>query len=274
MRSVDILPLRPNGPDVGIDYAGQFSAALLAPESTVPTLVTGPRGKRAGGRYNVYRNNVTVSLIDALASIFPAVERITGSDFFRAMARFHVRETPPTSPLLFEYGRAFPDFIDRYDYAADMPWLSDVARMERLWLDSYHAADAAALQAETLSNVPPEKLGALVFTPHPAARLISSAHPVVTIFAANRSAGPVGRVENRPEDGLITRFDDEVTVRLLPLGDFVFLEALLGGKSLATAADAALSAEPAFDLSGAIGGMIAAGAFSHAETEISDVEPA
>ena len=29
------------------------------------------------------------------------------------MARFHVRATPPTSPLLFEYGRDFPDFIER-----------------------------------------------------------------------------------------------------------------------------------------------------------------
>jgi putative DNA-binding protein len=38
--------------------------------------------------YNVYRNNVTVSLIDALVAIYPAVQRITGGDFFRAMARF------------------------------------------------------------------------------------------------------------------------------------------------------------------------------------------
>ena len=43
--------------------------------------------------------------------------RITGEDFFRAMARFHVRATPPTSPLLFEYGRDFPDFIESYEYA-------------------------------------------------------------------------------------------------------------------------------------------------------------
>ena len=270
MRSADILPLYPNG----IDYAGPFSAALLAPDSPAPTLVTGPRGKRAEIRYNVYRNNVTVSLIGALSSIFPATERITGPDFFRAMARFHVRETPPTSRLLFEYGRAFPDFIDRYEHAADMPWLSDVARIERLWLDSYHAADAPTLKAETLSSVPPERLGALVFTPHPATRLISSVHPAVTIFAANRRADPVGRVEDRPEDGLITRVDDEVTVHLLPPGNLVFLKALLDGENLADAAGAALAVEPAFDLSGAIGGMIAAGAFSHAETEISDVEPA
>ena len=90
--------------------------------------------------------------------MFPATRRITGPDFFRAMARFHVRATPPTSPLLFEYGRDFPDFIERLRACAAMPWLADVARIERAWLDAYHAADAAPLAAEALASVPPERL--------------------------------------------------------------------------------------------------------------------
>ena len=72
------------------------------------------------------------------------MQRITGVEFFRAMARFHIRETPPASPLLFEYGRDFPAFIERYEYAQGMPWLADVARIERAWLDAYHAADVSA----------------------------------------------------------------------------------------------------------------------------------
>ena len=129
-------------------YAAAFAAALLDPDHATPSAVAGPKGKAATKRYNVYRNNVTVSLIDALADVFPATQRITGVDFFRAMARFHVRATPPTSPLLFEYGRDFPDFIERYEYAQPMPWLADVARIERAWLDAYHAADAEPLDAQ------------------------------------------------------------------------------------------------------------------------------
>ena len=89
-------------------YADDFVPALLDPERNVPAAVCGPNGKAARKRYNVYRNNVTVSLINTLAAVFPATQRITGVDFFRAMARFHVRATPPTSPLLFEYGREQP----------------------------------------------------------------------------------------------------------------------------------------------------------------------
>src|SRR5262245_8892967 len=121
-------------------YAAAFASALLDPAREVPSVVTGPNGKAAAKRYNVYRNNVTVSLIDALAAIYPAVQRITGDDFFRAMVRCHIRATPPTSPLLSKYGRDFPAFIERYEYAQSLPWLADVARLERAWLDAYHAA--------------------------------------------------------------------------------------------------------------------------------------
>ena len=76
-------------------YAAVFATALLDPDRAPPSAVVGPNGKTARKRYNVYRNNVTVSLINALAAVFPATQRITGPDFFRAMARFHVRATPP-----------------------------------------------------------------------------------------------------------------------------------------------------------------------------------
>jgi Putative DNA-binding domain len=136
-------------------YAAAFARALLDPDVATPTVVAGPKSKAAVKRYNVYRNNVTVSLINALAAAFPATLRITGVDFFRAMARFYVRATPPTSPLLFEYGQDFPDFIERYEYAQSVPWLADVARIERAWLDAYHAADVQPLRPHELAAIPP-----------------------------------------------------------------------------------------------------------------------
>ena len=144
--------------DGRLSFAAAFSPALLDPQSETPTVVTGPNEKAAVKRYNVYRNNVTVSLINALAAIFPATQRITGVEFFRAMARFHIRATPPTSPLLFEYGRDFPGFIERYEYAQSMPWLADTARLERAWLDAYHAADMETLTPQALAGVPSDRI--------------------------------------------------------------------------------------------------------------------
>jgi hypothetical protein len=246
-------------------YGAGFVPPLLDPDLATPASVAGPNGKAARKRYNVYRNNVTVSLIDALATVFPATMRITGEDFFRAMARFHVRETPPTSPLLSEYGRDFPDFIARYEHAQSMPWLADVARIERAWLDAYHAADADALNPETLGTIPPEQLGETVFDPHPAARIVRSRFPAVTIFSMNKSDGPVGKIETtKPEDALITRPAFDVMVRRVPPGGAVFLSTLLAGEPLGAAAEAALADHSDFDLTANLTGMLQAGVFTNA----------
>ena len=246
----------------GAAYSAAFSAALLDPGRETPALVSGPAGKAAEKRYNVYRNNVTVSLIDALAAVYPAVQRITGVDFFRAMARFHIRETPPTSPLLFEYGRDFPAFIERYEYAQGMPWLADTARIERAWLDAYHAADESALTASDLASFPPERLADLVFTAHPAARVLRSGFAAVTIFAANRAADPVEAIDaSRAEDGLITRPELDVIVRRLAPGEAEFLSALIAGRPLGEAAGAALEANRGFDIGAGVTTLIESGAF-------------
>lgn len=250
-------------PPEPVSFAAAFAPALLDPMRAAPPVVTGPNGRAARKRYDVYRNNVTVSLIDALAAIYPAVQRITGIDFFRAMARFHVRENPPTSPLLFEYGRGFPDFIAQYEHAQIMPWLADVARIERAWLDAYHAHDAAPLAPAQLAAIAPERLGDLVFTPHPATRIVRSQFSAVTIFAANRDTSPVGRIDaSTPEDALITRAEFDVVVRHLPPGGAVFATSLMSGRPLGEAAAIGLDAAADFDIATNIAGLIEAGAFT------------
>jgi hypothetical protein len=247
----------------GLDYPAAFVPGLLDAAQVTPVFVAGPNGKAADKRFNVYRNNVTVSLIDALAAVYPATMRIVGETFFRAMARFHVRATPPTSPLLFEYGRDFPDFIERYEYAQSMPWLADVARVERAWLDAYHAADAAVLQPDVLASIPPERLGDVVFEAHPATHIVCSAYPAVTIFSANRATDPVARIEaTAAESALITRPMLEVEVRRLPAGADAFLAHLVAGEPLGKAAAMACARCPEFDLATAIGTMLAAAAFT------------
>ena len=244
-------------------FADRFATGLTDPTCPTPSGITGPRGKGAVKRYNVYRNNVTVSLIEALVAIYPAVQRITGTEFFRAMARFHVRATPPTSPLLFEYGRDFPAFIENYEYAQDMPWLADVARIERAWLDAYHAADGLALPAATLGQVPADCLGDIVFRVHPATRIVRSAYPALAIFAMNRGDGPVTSLKSSAaEDALITRPDMEVDVRLLPPGHATFLVSLIGGATLAEATSKAFDETSSFDLPSSIAGMVEAGVFT------------
>ncbi|MGH6886981.1 MAG: DUF2063 domain-containing protein, partial [Geminicoccales bacterium] len=140
---------------------------------------------------------------------------------------------------------------------------ADVARIERAWLDAYHAADTEPLLPQALASVAAERLADLVLLPHPATRIVRSRFPAVTIFAANRSDKPVGRIEARePEDALVTRPRLEVVVRRLPPGGADFLARLVGGEALGAAAAAALARCPRFDLPANIAGAIEAGAFA------------
>lgn len=250
------------------EYAPTFCAGLLNPNRALPTDVVAHPGQNPQTRYNVYRNNVTVSLIDALAAIYPAVQRITGVEFFRAMARFHVRACPPSSPLLFDYGRDFPAFIESYPYAQNLPWLADTARIERAWLDAYHAADAPVLQAQDLVRVPEPALNGLRLHAHPATRLVQSPYPAVAIFAMNKQDGPVSTLtSSEAQNALVTRPDEDVIVSNLSAAAAAFLCALLDGLPLGDAAATAFDTAPDFDLSASLAAMITAGAFTTIQME-------
>lgn len=240
-----------------------FAAALLDPDRDTPKGLVTPDGQPAGKRFGIYRNNVTVSLVNALSEVFPTVQNLVGEDFFRAMARLYVQDNPPTSRLLFEYGASFPAFLEQFEPAADLPFLSDVARLERLWLDSFHAADAAPLDGSILQRVAPEQLAALTFLKNPATRLFRGQHAAVTIMARDRAGEPLDGLDPFvAEDGLVTRPAYDPEIRHLPNGGADFIEWLMEGRTLGEAAGAALSADPHFNLPAAISAIIQAGAFS------------
>jgi hypothetical protein len=55
-----------------------FAAALLDPDMRVPRGLVGPDREPSVKRFNVYRNNDVVGLVETLKAAFPAVHRIVG----------------------------------------------------------------------------------------------------------------------------------------------------------------------------------------------------
>jgi hypothetical protein len=249
----------------------RFAAALMAPDSPLPDGLSSWNSRQPKARYDVYRNNVMMSLRRALASRFPAAERIVGEDFFAAMADSFIRAHPPRSPLLFLYGDDLPDFAAGFPPAQSVPYLADVIRLEIARGRAYHAADAAPLDPARLAEVAPETLSGLRFALHPSASIIRSPFPLVTIWAMNAGEMPAGWIADwSPQDALVLRPHMTVEVLRLPPGGAVFLEALADGETLTTAAEAAMAADAAFDLTAILAGALGAGAFSAIITEQGD----
>lgn len=214
-------------------------------------------------RYGVYRNNVAASLTAAIASRFPAAESIVGPDFFRAMARAFVAAHPPRSPVLLAYGDEFPDFVAAFAPARELVYLPDVMRLEIARGRAYHATDIPPLDPTAFATIDPARLGALVFTPHPALSIISSPYPMVTIWAMNAGERMLAPIDVwRDEHALVAR--PHLTVEVTPLspGGAVFFHRLTAGAALASAAESAVSGHADFDLSDNLAVLLRSGAFA------------
>ncbi len=209
-----------------------FRTALLDPESAVPEGVQNPDGRPATKRFNVYRNNVAVSLTEALEAAFPVVRALVGDAFFKAMAGVYLRAHPPSSPLMMFYGETMPDFLTGFAPARSVPYLPDMARLELALRQSYHAADTVPLTPEALSRIAPDDLPRLILSFAPTVRLVSSRYPLCSLWRANTTGGKPSRMA---EPALVTRpeFDPVVDVLSLPQADV--LRALMAGETLGSA---------------------------------------
>jgi Putative DNA-binding domain len=235
-----------------------FAAGLLDPQLPVPRLVKGQIARR----YAVYRNNVTVGLIRALEANFPVVRRLLGEAYFAGFARDFAQSRPPQSPLMFVYGEDFPQVLERAEDLASYPYLADVARLEILWRESYHAADASPLAADALGSIDPEILFDCQLKAHPAARLIASRFAIHSIFAANNADGEKHLVDpTEPQCALVTRRHFDVTLHAISPDQFGFFDTLMNGDSLGDAVDRAATIESNFDLSGTLALMLQSCAF-------------
>lgn len=232
-----------------------FRAALLDPSRPHPPGLTDPKGRPAGRRFDVYRNNVTVSLVEALKTAFPVLRKLVGEDFFSAMALEHVRAHPPRSPLLMLYGSDMPGFLTRFPPVAHLPYLPDMARLELALRESYHAADSTPVAPDRLAAIAPEALPRTRLRLAPALRLVRSDWPIHAIWMANmRDALPPKTAI--AQDVLILRPEFDPEPHLLPQGAAPFIASLASGQTIG----AALDASEDFDLDATFALLVGGGA--------------
>jgi hypothetical protein len=225
-----------------------FLSALLEPDAARPEGLTDGFGRPAGRRFDVYRNNVAVSLTEALETAFPVVRKLVGADNFKLLAAAFLRKHPPTSPLMMFYGGEMPEFLSAFGPTKSTGYLPDVARLELLIRESYHAEDAAPIAPASLQALSPDELTSTKLLLSPAIRLLQSRWPVFAIWRFNMESG-APKPEMAAEDVLIVRPDMDPLPRLLPPGAATFITTLSAGETFGSAMDNAARHHKTFDLS-------------------------
>jgi len=236
-----------------------FASAILDADLPAPMGLVDPQGRPAVKRFDVYRNNVALSLTEALEMTFPVLQKLVGAEFFAAMAGQFLRAHPPRSPLLMRYGEDMPEFLEGFEPTQTLGYLADVARLELGVVASYHAADSVAFDGAILAELAPDDLMAMQLHVAPTARMIRSVWPIHDIWIANtqNESHPIGEVGQAV---LICRPEFDPTVHLMPPGVPTFLQALLDGQFFGSALQEATLKSPGFDLTQALSLLLGGGA--------------
>ncbi len=219
----------------------QFSEALTRADTAPPALPALPHGVvRYDGapdhkRFNVYRNNHIMSLINNLRDGFPVVVSLVGDEFFDAMAKIYAQNHPPTSPVMVFYGTDFADFIRGFSPADSLPYLGDVAMLEFAQRQALHASDAPFLPPTEYPSDAEKLLGARVEF-HPSLRLVESQYPLFDIWQAHLNDGDHS-IGAKAQSIALIRQQDAVVHHPLDEDGLAFFEALASGYSFAEVAE-------------------------------------
>ena len=236
----------------------RFHRALRQPDEPIPEGLNGTDGAPAGRRFNVYRNNVATSLMDALTSGFPVIAKLIGTENFRNLARDYQWNNPPTSPLMMHYGESFPEFLESHPALAGLPYLGGVARLEYAIRRSYHAADTPKFDAALLED--DRLLNARIVLAN-SVELVTSPFPIFSLWRFNTQPG-APKPTAKPECVAIFRPEFDPEPEEISLADMILLSSLKAGETLHEALGKAQDANPDHDFGRILGRMLAGNAIA------------
>ena len=229
-----------------LEFQRDFAAAIGAP---------------AEGPMRVYRNTVLSGCVDALRANYPVVAQVLGDEMFEAVAAEHASQCPPQKPVLALYGACFPDWAEGQPWVRDLRYVPDVARIERLHVESLFAADAEPLQMSMLAGV--DDWQGLHLPLHPGTRFDWLTSPATSIWLAHRD-GFEGALELdwHAEGVLFTRPALEIEPIRLCRAGHRFLFGIRLGESAGAAAVAAVNLYPETDIGSLFSSLVNCGAFA------------
>lgn len=220
------------------------------PDRLDPALFAGPPDRVLLG-LKAHANTISYARIVALEETFPLTRLHLGDATFNALAREFVETATAKASDSNRIGLGFPDFLTD-------PAIRELAQIEWVWLESYHAAEATTLTFGDLAALDEAALLALAVAPHPSARTVEISTPIASALHELSRLQPVAILCVRPD----------AEVRLVPLDAVqlaVFAESVQNNASLGNLLAVALEQageraplEPILHLIGA-GALVKAG---------------
>ena len=243
-----------------LDLQMRLRRAVLGGDTAEIVAAIQGDGLDPAARLGIYRHHAFSTLGDALQSTFPVVCRLVDKRFFAYAAHEYLREHPPHSRCLVEYGADFADFLADFKPSKDLPYLPDVARFEWALNIAATVREVTPLEAETLAAIPADQAAYVAFRLQPSVSYFASSWPIYAIWQANQQDEMPAVDLTRGGISLqIRRVGEAVAWQRLDPGTFAFRTALADGLVLAAAMLAATLKDPAFELTASLRQVFAEG---------------
>jgi hypothetical protein len=228
-----------------------------APPIELDQLITGDARMDALTRAGIYANAYFFRLLEALSEDFPAIVAVIGHERFHNLITGYLLEYPPTEPSLLHLGRYLADYLSLSREFEQWPFLPDLARFERALIDSFHAADAPALDRDIVRSIPPAEWPSMSLRLHPAVRLVRTRWRVDEIaraVAEDRQPAEPAPGENTL---IIWRKESQVLNRMAEPAEPAALDLLEPGSDFASICSAIANSVGDEDLANLINRLLA-----------------
>ena len=184
-----------------------FQRAILAGDDAVLSLIPGNGRTTNDVLFGVYRNAYTGRLIEVIASEHEQLKAYLGDEAFRSMAQAFIAAHPSKTQNARWFSDPLPGFLATAEPYASHPQLSELARLERTLAAAFDAADADVIELAHLQAIDPEQWERLVFTPHPAVRVLPMTSNALAIWSALKNGidVPDASTFDQPKPVLIWR---------------------------------------------------------------------
>ena len=169
------------------------------------------------------------ALVNALRLSYPMVDALVGDEFFDRTCRIFAEANLPRAASLAVYGEGFADFLADFAPAAGLPYLSDVARLDRAVEIALRApAQQRRFVGAVVSMDLPQSLAVLRLT-----------YPVDEIRAALGDDEAMAAIVTMPAERFVLVWRkgfDAAVQRIAPAGGFLARVARRQGAEVALAA--------------------------------------
>jgi hypothetical protein len=211
----------------------------------------------------VYRNNARQTFRLALVASYPVIEALVGADCFAGLAYRYLGSHPSSEPDLQAFGEQFPQFL--YGCYSNSPYryLADVARLELATEQVLLQREVAPLDAGALADIPVPDLAQLRLDLSPAARLVASDFPIVSIWRMHTQPGSEAvALDAGPSHVLVLRRSGDAVLREISALEYQLADRLSRRESISSAFESLSAISGVAALQAALASLLSYRAFS------------